>query len=313
MREAIGAFVERVGREALPVEAVSVYAGDREVITHRFVKDTARNIYSHTKSFMATAVGMAIADGALSLTDRPVDFFPEAVGEETDAQAGDITLRDLLMMASGFDAPLLMMAERGNGIGAPDYARFVLGHPVKKTPGTSFCYSNGDSYLAGRMVEKRVGMTLRDYLYQRLFKPLDIPYPEWEHCPMGHTFGASGMKLRLHDMLKLGRLYLRQGNWNGRQLVDPAWVREATALQIGTPGVEAKPWHMGYGYQFWRSPYPGAYRADGAYGQITTVLPEADAVVAIQCAESDRSDSIRIALDEEVLSKIGREFEGIAP
>lgn len=304
MKKWIDAFIRRVDREALPVEAVMAYQDDKPVAEHHWVPDVPRNIYSHTKSYMSTAVGMAIADGLLSLSDKPAEFFPEALPENAPAALEKITLRDVLMMASGFDDSLLMASDRTQGIGAPDYLKYVFAHSVKQPPGVKFHYSNGDSYLAGRMLEARVGKTIRDYLNERLFIPLQIPYPEWEHCPQGHTFGASGLQLRIVDMMKLGRLYLLDGRWNGEQLVSPEWVQQASALQIGTPEIEGNPWHMGYGYQFWRSPYPDAYRADGAYGQITSVLPHAQAVVSIQCTESEQFDSIRTALHEEVLTRL---------
>lgn len=298
------AFVRRVEREELPVEAIRVVQDGRCVFERHFVPDAPRNIYSHTKSFMATAVGMATSDGVLSLSDTPAAFFPEALPEDAQDALLRITLRDLLTMSSGFDKALLMSPTRTRGIGAPDYARHVLAHPVQQPPGVKFHYSNGDSYLAGRMVEARTGMTLREYLNQRLFVPMEIPYPQWEHCPMGHTFGASGLCLRIEDMMKLGQLYLQQGMWNGQRLLDAEWVRAATARQIATPEVPGNPWHFAYGYQFWLSPYPDSYRADGAYGQISMVLPRAEMVVAIQCTESERFDAIRTALDEEFLARI---------
>lgn len=304
MEKLIDAFIARVDREGLPVEGVAAYENDVKMAEHHWVADVPRNIYSHTKSYMATAVGLAVADGLLSLDDRVCDFFPQLVPKDADPALHTITLRHLLTMSSGFGQALLMMPGRYEGVGAPDYIAYVLSQPPLTAPGTAFCYSNGDSYLAGRMVEARVGETLRDYLNRRLFVQLGIPYPEWEHCPMGHTFGASGLKLRLDDMMKLGRLYLLGGKWQGEQLVDPAWIQAATKAHITVPEEPGNPWNFAYGYQFWLSPYPDAYRADGAYGQITAVMPRANAVVSIQCTESDRFPEIRTALHETVLSKL---------
>lgn len=301
MKKYVESFIARVDREALPVQAVLAYRDDALLCAHHWAQDVPRNIYSHTKSFMSLAVGMAIGDGVLSLTDRPADFFPEALPDHPDPALHDITLRHLLMMSSGFFRALLMSDTRYQPDAPTDYAKHVFSHELRKAPGSQFCYSNGDSYLAGRMVEARVGMTLLDYLDGRLFQPLAIPRPEWEACPQGHTFGASCLMLRIEDMAKLGRLTLQNGRWQKQQLVDPAWIREATTFQIATDDAPGNPWHIGYGYQFWLSPYPHAYRADGMYGQITSVLPAANAVISIQCAASDRFDAIQAALDEECL------------
>lgn len=304
MKALVDAFVRRIKAEALPVEGIMAYRENRLAAEHRFTEDRPRNIYSHTKSYMATAAGMAIADGKLSLSDRVADFFPASLPKDPEPALLALTLRDLLMMASGFDRPLLMMGQENRGADGPDYLRFVLGQPLRQPPGEKFCYSNGDSYAAGRMVEAAVGMTLLEYLNVRLFAPLEMPKPEWEHCPLGHTFGASGMRLRLADMLKLGRLYQQGGMWNGQPLVTGEWIQMATLCQIGTPATDAEVWKVGYGYQFWVAPYPHAYRADGAYGQLTVVLPEAEAVVAIQSAESEMGGAIHLALHEEILSRL---------
>lgn len=307
MDDTLRSLSARIQEKNLPLEGIAVYRGDVLRAEARFTRDIARNIYSHTKSYTSAAVGLCVADGLLRLDDKPADFFPEALTGETDEAIRDITLRDMLMMSSGIDTPLLMMGQREKGVGAPDYAKYVLSHPVLKKPGCEFQYSNGDTYLCGRMVEKATGKTLRDFLFERLFQPMDIPYPKWEHDPMGHTFGASGLLLRLTDMCKIGRLYSKGGVWNGRRLIGEDWIRESTRLHIPTPVSEpgTQPWHVGYGYQFWMLPYPGAYRADGAFGQITAVIPEKDAVVTFQCTESDNLfPSIRDIVDEEIFQTL---------
>ena len=284
----------------LAIEGLAVADETKVLLNHRFTPDLTRNIYSHTKSYMATAVGMAIADGKLSLDDKLAEFFPESVPEDPDPRLFEIRLRDLLIMASGFGEPYLMGADRRAGVGAPDYMRYMLSRPVKETPGKRFQYSTADSILAGRMVEKAVGTRLGAYLYERVHKPLGQGYPMWENCPLGHPIGGGGMFLPLTEMMKLGQLYLADGRWEGQQLVDPAWVKEASTWKIDTDGGNV--WDCGYGYQFWMSPYPRAYRADGAYGQISMVLPEKGLVVACQCPETGDFDRVRDALHEQFLT-----------
>lgn len=104
--------------------------------------------------------------------------------------------------------------------------------------------------------------------------------------------------MKLADMMKLGQLYLADGKWNGRQLVDTEWIREAASKQISTPDEDSSLWSCGYGYQFWLSPYPDSYRADGAFGQITTVLPQKGLVVAVQCPEDGEFEKVKPALHE---------------
>lgn len=298
-------FINEVKEKSLAIEGIAIGDEKKVLAEHHFQPDLARNIYSHTKSYMATAVGIAISEGKLQLTDRLVDFFPECVPENVDERMTKITLRDLLVMSSGFGKAYLMNADRRNGVGMPDYIAYMMGLPMEYTPGEKFAYSTADSYLAGRMVEKAVGKHLGEYLYEVLFSKLGQGWPQWENCPMGHPIGGGGMSMHLTEMMKLGQLYLANGQWNGEQLVDPAWVKEATRKQIDTPLEEADDiWRCGYGYQFWLSPYPGSYRADGAFGQITTVLPESGLVVAVQCPEVGDFEKVKQALHDIVLAEL---------
>ena len=109
------------------------------------------------------------------------------------------------------------------------------------------------------------------------------------------------MFLRLTEMMKLGQLYLAGGRWQGEQVVPAGWVREATRKQIDT-GNPGDVWSCGYGYQFWLSPYPGSYRADGAFGQVSTVLPEKGLVVAVQCPETGDFEQVKRLLHEDFLA-----------
>ena len=188
-------------------------------------------------------------------------------------------------------------------VGAPDYEKYMMAQPVPVEPGSAFCYSSADSILAAHMVERAVGKRMGEYLYEKVFQPLDMGWPLWEHDPQGHPNGGGGMYLTCTEMMKLGQLYLAEGNWKGEQIVSRDWVQE-----VSTPKFTFEPsadlWHVGYGYQFWISPYPGSYRADGAFGQITTILPEKGLVVSIQCPERGNFDQVKRALHEHFLMEL---------
>ncbi|MGI6315525.1 MAG: serine hydrolase domain-containing protein [Christensenellales bacterium] len=296
-------FIDRVNDQKLPCEAAAMLQYGKPAGEYHWIQDVPRNIYSHTKSFMSTVVGIAIGEGVLSLEDKLTEIFPDKVSPGSDPRVREITLRHLLTMSSGWNRPLLMNTDRREGTGMPDYIRYMLSLPLETNPGTRFEYSTADSYLAGCMAEARLGMTMAAFLYQRVLAPMGIAHPIWEHCPMGHSFGGGGMYMGIRDMMSLGQLYLQKGRWQGQQLVSEAWVEAASSKQIEIPQLEDI-WRCGYGYQFWISPYPRSYRADGAFGQVTTVLPEADAVVAVQCPENGDFPAVRQALHEELLSRL---------
>ena len=296
-------FVRSAQSENLPIEGITVADEKKILFRHSFIPERPRNIYSHTKSYMSTAAGIAIDEGLLALDTRLADLFEEYIPENPDPRLLKITLKNLLTMSSGFGKPYLMGADRRSGMGFPDYLGFMMNRSVEEEPGTRFQYSTADSYLAGRMVEKASGRRLGEYLYEKVFRKLGQGWPQWENCPHGHPIGGGGMYMTLTDMQKIGQVCLAGGLWQGERIVSEAWVKEAGSFQIST-GQNADIWNCGYGYQFWLSPYPGSFRADGAYGQVTTVLPESGLVVAFQCPEDGDFDRVKKAVHEQLLSQL---------
>lgn len=297
-------FIKYAESNNLTIEGIAVADDKRIILEHHFTPDLERNIYSQTKSYMSTAAGIAISQGKLSLDDKLADFFPEYVPEHPDPRLLRISLKHLLTMSSGFGKPYLMMGDRRKGIGFPDYLAYMMQQPMEKEPGESFMYSTADSIFAGRMIEKAVGQRLGEYMYHHLFSKLEQGWPVWENDPMGHPIGGGGMFMRLADMIKLGQLYLGGGIWKGERIVENDWIKEATSKQIDTPNPDVDIWLCGYGYQFWLSPYPGSYRAAGAFGQITTVLPGIGLVVSVQCPEHGDFEKVKMALHEQLFMNL---------
>ena len=289
-------FVRSCASERTAIEAIAVADEKDILLEHHFTFDKPRNIYSHTKSFMSAAVGLAIGDGLLSLDDRPADFFAEKLPADADPAIADIRLRHLLTMSSGFHRPYLMGKDRRAGTGAPDYIAYMFSQKVEAKPGAEFAYSSADSILAGRMAEKAAGKRLGAYLYERLLKPMGIGWPIWECDPEGHPVGCGGMELRISDMIKLGQLYLAEGRWKGERLLSADWVRASSRKQIDIPSEG----------DIWRCPYPDSYRADGAYGQITLVLPSVGLTVSIQCPESGDFEKTKQIFHERFVCEILR-------
>ncbi len=99
---------------------------------------------------------------------------------------------------------------------------------------------------------------------------------------------ATGMYLRLRDQVKLGQIYLNGGTWRGKRIVSGDWVKEATSPKVGLFNDGGS-----YGYQFWIYPKEaGAFRADGAYGQVTAVKPSSGLILSIQCPENGDTNKV---------------------
>lgn len=173
-----------------------------------------------------------------------------------------------------------------------DWVKMVLSIPFVYEPGTHFVYNNVGPYLAGILVQRRSGTDLVSYLMPRLFKHLEIKRPTWEIDPLGNTFGAGGLFLTLSELHKFGLFYLNKGKWNGKQLLNAAWIEESTK-----PSDTEQ-----YGYLFWRGKY-NSYRADGKYSQLSIVLPDADAVVSL-IAECRNGEELTQAINDLICAQL---------
>jgi CubicO group peptidase (beta-lactamase class C family) len=235
--------------------------------------DSPHSLYSLSKSFTSTAIGMAISEEKLSLDDPILKFFPEDSPKSPDDRLKQMRVSDLLRMSTGHRSePPRIPSEA--------WVRTFLKHPVPDKPGTHFLYNTSATYMLSAIVQKATGTTLLDYLKPRLFEPLGIENPTWETSPQGISAGGFGLSIRTEDIARFGQLYLQKGLWQGKQLVPSSWVDAATRLQTSNGSDPGSDWDQGYGYQFWQCRH-GAYRGDGAFGQFCIVLPEQDAVIAI--------------------------------
>ena len=187
--------------------------------------DKPHVLASLSKSFNATAVGLAIQEGKLSLDDPVLKFFPADVPAEPSENLRAMTVRDLLTMSCGHDTEPKILG------GAPTVKQF-LAHPVLHKPGTHFQYNTLGSYTLSAIITKVTGQTTLEYLKPRLFEPLGIENPQWESSPEGNSLGGYGLRLCTEDIAKFGQLYLQRGKWNGKQLIPQTWVEQATARRV---------------------------------------------------------------------------------
>jgi CubicO group peptidase (beta-lactamase class C family)/dienelactone hydrolase len=236
-------------------------------------------MWSLSKSFTSTAIGIAVEEGVLSIDDLVVDFFPEHVPTDASNYLKAMRVRDLLTMATGHVSEAKIVPDQS-------WIKTFLEHPVPFKPGTHFLYNSPASYTLSAILQKLTGQTLLDYLRPRLFEPLGIENPQWETSPDGVSLGGWGLWIKTEDIAKFGQLFLQKGMWNGQQLVPVAWVELATSKQMSNGSNPDSDWDQGYGFQFWRSRHH-AYRGDGRDGQFCVVLSELDAVVVMTAETAD--------------------------
>ncbi len=252
--------------------------------------DKPHVLWSLSKSFTSTAVGLAVAEGKLSINDRVLSFFPDEAPAEPSSNLKAMRVRDLLTMSTGHQDEVQLRTQT-------EWKKAFLAHPVPHKPGTHFKYNTPATYMQSAIVQKVTGQNLVEYLKPRLFDPLGIEDPKWDMSPEGIAIGGYGLYLRTEDIAKFGQLYLQEGMWEGKQLVPREWIAQATARQVSNGSDPDRDWDQGYGFQFWRCRHD-AYRGDGKDGQFCIVLPKEDAVVAITANTADMQAELNIVWDK---------------
>lgn len=240
-------------------------------------------LFSLSKSFASTAVGLAVSEGHLTVDAAVTSFFPGDLPEKVGDHLAAMRVRHLLTMSTGHDKDAT-----GPTTAAPDgnWVKAFLALPVEHEPGTHFVYNSAATYLLSAIVQELTDKTVLDYLTPRLFGPLGVEGATWETSPQGINTGGWGLSIKTEDIARFGQLYLRKGEWHAKQVVPASWVDEATRKQVSNGTGDASDWTQGYGYQFWRCRH-GAFRGDGAFGQFCVVMPEQDAVLAVTSGVGD--------------------------
>ena len=243
----------------LKVYGIEIFEGGKVVFKQQFAPDVRYPIYSAAKSFTSTAVGLAVQEGKLSVEDSLGTLLPgrylEGLPERVKGAIDRLPLRRLLTMS----VPGFPFRPEGE-----DWLWWALRCGAGYDSPEEFSYSNVPAYLVGIAVAEAVGEHLIDYLTPRLFEPLGIDKPEFSNDPQGRFYGATGMKLTVHELSLLGQLYLQGGVFAGHRLLAEDWVRMATSCQItGKDG--------GYGYFFWVD--KDSFSISGKWGQKCLVYP----------------------------------------
>jgi len=290
---AIQAFIETANQKIDTLHSVMIVRHGH-VIAEGWWKPEAADkqhvLHSLSKSFTSTAVGLAVAEGKLSIDDPVLKFFPDEAPAEPSNNLKQMRVRDLLTMSTGHQVEAKFTSDES-------WVKTFLAQPVPHKPGTHFQYNTPATYMCSAIVQKVTGQTVLDYLKPRLFDPLGIENPQWGTSPQGITFGGFGLHIKTEDIAKFGQLYLQQGKWNGKQLIPAAWVEQATSKQVSNGSDPARDWDQGYGFQFWRCRHK-AYRGDGAFGQFCVVLPEQDTVIAITADTKDMQAELNVVWDK---------------
>ena len=279
-------------------------------------------VYSLSKTFTATAVGLLVDAGELSLDDSVLDLLP-AGDLPPDVDVPDVyrqlTLGHCLTMATGHDVeawtdPLTEAAWSPSPDASDPVLAAILARPPEHQPGTAWAYNQIATYLAAGAVRGVAGGSVLSLLRDKAFPLLDpdsVHRALWHRTATGRELGFTGLHVGTDAILALAQTYLGGGEVAGRRLVSEQWVAAATA-STGLANREAAPnpdWTQGYGCSFWRGRH--GYRGDGAFGQFAIVLPEQDVALAITSETIDMQGVLDLVW-EHLLPAIDRDSDEAA-
>jgi CubicO group peptidase (beta-lactamase class C family)/predicted glycoside hydrolase/deacetylase ChbG (UPF0249 family) len=295
--EGISSFIDAVSKSKHELHSFMILRHGKVVSEgwwNPYRSDLKHTLYSCSKSFTASAIGLAVSEGKLTVNDKVISFFPEDLPTTISPNLAELKIKDLLSMSVGHEKePSAIIALSDN------WVKDFLNTPIKYQPGTKFLYNSPATYMLSAIVQKVTGQKVIDYLKPRLFDPLGITGMDWEVDPKGINTGGWGLRLKTEDMAKFGQLFLQKGMWKGKQILPVSWIEEATTMKImQDPNAtqarkDSSDWLQGYCYQMWRC-RNNAFRGDGANGQYIIVLPEKDAVIAITAEAPDMQGEINL-------------------
>lgn len=218
--------------------------------------------------------GIALEEGLLRGIDQRVyEIFPEYFRADDDPRKLDISLAHVLRMTAGFqwDDYDDVLGDRWGSSG--DLFRFLIEQPLVTAPGEAFNYSTALTHLLSGTLTKVSGSSTLAFATSRPFEPLGITCTRWDRDPQGYYYGGSLVWMTARDLAKFGLLFLRNGQWEDRQIVSAEWLRTASRLRVRTASA------MGdYAYLWWKptvSGYPVTL-ALGLGGQFVFLAPDLD-------------------------------------
>lgn len=246
-----------------------------------YSSDSSSNSFSMAKSWISTLVGIAIKEGKIdSINQKACDFLPEFC----EGDNSTITIKHLLTMSSGLDwdedyhDPLGQTAE---AYFAPNLRKQMMRLKAVENPGEIFKYHSSCSQLLAFIVESATGKSVNQYISEKLWKPMGAKHPAlWNtDTKRGDEKAFCCINSNARDFARLGKLYLNQGNWNGTQILDSNYVKEATSAAnlLDEDGNK----NVNYGYQFWIANRRGldVFYTRGLWGQYVICIPEKDMII----------------------------------
>ena len=222
-------------------------------------RHTLHDSRSVGKSFASTLLGIAIEDNYISSEKAYLkDFYNLKAFKNYSKKKDSVTLSSLLTMSSGFfgdDSDYNSLGNEENMYPTDNWVKFALDLPMQDDAkiGEKFTYFTAGVVVLGDIIDKSVPKGLVSYADNKLFQPLNISNYKWQYTPQNVGNTAGGIQLTALDFAKYGQLYKNKGQWNGKQILNEAWVEKSLSKQVSQAHAGIKDGY--YGYLFWNKTY----------------------------------------------------------
>lgn len=281
------AFTSDIIKNGWNVFGVEVYKHGK--LIHEY-GDTIKSkfpIYSATKTIISIATGIVCDEGKFNIEKGILEYLPaETVNQMSQKQISNfknITIQRLLTMSvKGF--PFRPQGE--------SYLNYALSCPIEDVQSRIFNYNNIAAYLVGVALTNAIEEDLYEYLDRNLFKPLNIIDPVYKRCPEGYFYGASGMKLSVHDLSQIGILLYNGGTYEGKRIISEEYVKAATRVQQTNPQGR-------YGYFIWK--YRDGFSISGKWKQKCYILPKENLIITYLAHIEDETHELLESMERNIL------------
>ncbi len=305
----VNKFINTLNRRGLVMHSVLLMKGEdifAEYYWAPFAKSSCHRMYSETKSYVSIAIGLLEQDGLLSLDDRICAYFPEKIDRVLPEYLQNQTIRDMLTMETCGETPNWFVNSD------PDRTHLYLNENDSIVPsGMRWAYDSPGSQVMSTLVEKITGMSLFDFLNERVFSKLGtFKTARMLKTKTNDSFGDSSLLCTTRDMASFARFVMNYGNWRGEQILNEKYLRAATSRLADNDlwGFDDYFTH-GYGYQIWCTPQNG-FAFNGMGCQFTICLPEKDLIFVCTADNQGYEGSKSLLLSvffEEIVDNISDE------
>lgn len=232
-------------------------------------------IASVNKGITSLLSGIALDQTHTPVTKPLVQCLPDYQKDFDSPEKRRITLADLLSMRSGFqwdewtgpDLALLWHSD--------NFVHFLL-RRNNKGPGQEWVYNSAGPNVLLHCLQNLLRQPLRAWADQNFFQKLGIKDYRWDSQADGLPEASARMFMRPRDLMKIGVLLLKHGEWQNRPVVPKAWIKDLFTTQAKGPAGD-------YSYLTWLRDFAGhrylSFEGDG--GQFLNVYPDEELIVVM--------------------------------